>query len=162
MIEHNLQDIISLPLILDQLHYVESDPEKLNFDKNAISSIAKIAFEINNENYFQRIEGLPENNSLIDDQYKFWKSLFLKKNNLWDDAYIIWQEIAGKPEYCFFALEESAKYLEHKKKDINAAMMMVESAFKRLDLQQELGYQVFEPHWQERFEKRRERLLKKA
>ena len=77
-------------------------------------------------------------------------------------AFMIWQEIVHQPEYCFVALEESAKYLEHRQKDFNAAMKIVESAFKRLDLQKELGYQIFEPEWQERFEKRRQRLLKKT
>jgi uncharacterized protein len=160
MIEHNLQDIISLPLIFDQLHYVENKPEKMNFDEKAISSLAKIAFEINDEKYFKRMED-SENAELIDSHFKFWKSLFLKKNDMWDQAFEIWQEIVHKSEYCFFALEESAKYFEHKQKDIQAAIKMVDSAFKRLDLQKELGYQVFEPHWQERFEKRRDRLLKK-
>lgn len=161
MIEHNLQDIISLPLIFDQLHFIENQPEKLKLDDKAIGLLAKIAFEVNNKKIFQLIEESQNFDGLINENYKFWKSLYLKKNNMWDDAYKIWKEIHHKPEFCFFALEESAKYLEHKKKDLHAALETVESAFKRLDLQQELGYQIFEPYWQERFEKRRARLLKK-
>lgn len=161
MIEHNLQDIISLALIFDRLHNIEDKPQKLNLDNSAIASLAKIACEVNYHKFFDLMENNNINKDLLKEKFKYWKSQFLKKNNRWDEAFIIWKEIIHKPEYCLFALEESAKYLEHGRKDIKAAMEMVESAFKRLDLQQELGYPVFESYWQERFEKRRSRLLRK-
>lgn len=156
MIDHNLQDIISMPLILDRLHYIHEQPDKLKLDNAAIASLAKIAFEINDKEYFRIHE-----KGDVSDKFKFWQSLFYKKNNRLNEAYILWQQLMNKPEYCFFAIEESAKYLEHSKKDLSGAIQLVNSAFKRLDLQIELGYQLFDPQWQHRFQKRRERLLRK-
>ena len=157
MIDHNLQDIISMPLILDRLHYIHEQPDKLKLDNAAIASLAKIAFEINDKEYFRIHE-----KGDVTDKFKFWQSLFYKKNNRLNEAYILWQQLMNKPEYCFFAIEESAKYLEHSKKDLIGAIQLVNSAFKRLDVQTELGYQLFDPQWQHRFQKRRERLLRKV
>lgn len=160
MIEHNVQDIISLALIFDQLEYLNTKPSKLPLDENATASLAKIAFEINSGVFFDFVYKNPEAFQ-TSKEFNYWRSLFLKKNGLYEEAIIIWKELTQYSEYCFVALEESSKYLEHIKKDYDSALKAVNEAFKRLDLQEELGYQIFEPHWKESFQKRRERLQQK-
>ena len=161
MIEHNLQDILSLALIFDHLHYLNTDLQKLKLDKNAIASLAKISYEINYKLFFDFIN---ENEELLEvsKDFQYWKSLYLKKNGLYEEALRLWKELAQYSEYCFIVLEESSKYLEHIKKDYDSALMAINEAFKRFDLQDELGYQIFEPHWRESFQKRRERLQRKV
>ncbi|KAA3617440.1 MAG: hypothetical protein D8M58_02305 [Calditrichaeota bacterium] len=161
MIEHNLQDILSLTLFLDQLDYLNKSPQKLPLDSKAVANLAKTAFQAGDTLYFEMIENSEELQSKISIDYKYWKSLLLKRSGKLDDANKIWEELLTKPEYCFFSLEESAKYHEHRKKDLPAALNLVEEAFKRLDLQAELGYQIFDPSWKTRFEKRRNRLKNK-
>jgi uncharacterized protein len=161
IIEHNRQDIVSLSLFLDKLDHVSSSPGSLPLDAKAVAHLAKTAFQANNPFYFEMVEASSLLKSKITADYKYWKSLFLKQSGELDAANVIWQEIVTSPKYCLFSLEESAKYYEHKQKNPRAAYKLIEEAFKRLDLQGELGYTLFDAHWKTRFEKRRERLLKK-
>jgi len=161
MIEHNLQDIVSLTLFLDQLAFLDNSPHKLPLDSKAIASLAKTAFQSNNDSYFELIENSDELKIKIIPEFNYWKSLHLKRSGNLDQANQIWQQLVKVPEYCLFSLEESAKYFEHKQKDLQNALNLVEEAFKRLDLQDELGYQIFDFQWKSQFEKRRERLKKK-
>lgn len=160
MIEHNLQDIISLALIFDKLHYLNTDPGKLQLDDKATACLAKIAYELNDDIFFKFVINNP-GVFIISKDFKYWKSLYLKKNGFYNEALEIWKELTQYSEYCFNVLEESSKYHEHIKKDYLSALNIIKEAFKRLDLQEELGYQIFEPHWKENFTKRRERLLRK-
>lgn len=161
IIEHNLRDIVSLTLFLDQLGYIESTPHKLALDSASISNLAKTAFRANNPLYFERVEKSEQLKSKITADYKYWKSLHLKQNGHFEKAYLLWNELKSVPEYCLFSLEELAKYFEHRRKDLRAALGTVEEAFKRLDLQDELGYQIFDGKWKHLFQKRRDRLRKK-
>ena len=55
----------------------------------------------------------------------------------------------------------SAKYFEHIEKNFEQALVIVDNALKRFEIQKELGYLIFEPEWHDRFLKRRQRLADK-
>jgi len=159
MVDHNLQDIISLALIFDKLHAISNDFSDLPIDSNALSCLAKIAYETNNHDFYLYFE----QKQIVDypDAFKYWKSLFLKRNNDYKNAHILWQDLLTSTEYYFFSVEEIAKYYEHKKHDITAAKEIVESAFRRFSLEEELEIQAFEPSIKNRFIKRYHRLQQK-
>lgn len=159
MIEHNLQDIVSLALIFDRLSHLEQEPHKLNLQANDVARLAKLAFENSNPSYFNILE--KGHSGKYSEEYYYWKSMSLKKEKHWDEANVLWEKLFSSGDFCFIAMEESAKYYEHIKKDYNKALEVVDSAQKRLNLQQELGYRVFDPQWQERFNKRSHRLLER-
>jgi len=161
MIEHNRLDIVSSALIFNQLHFIDHNPAALNLDKEAITQLAKLAYQTQSLLYFKKLENENDRADGLTNDYKYWKSLALKKEMNWEEANMLWKELTSTADYCMFALEESAKYFEHVKKQTEKAFEIVETAFKRLDLQRELGYQVFEKEWQQRFETRRNRLRQK-
>ncbi|MCB0282906.1 MAG: ribonuclease H-like domain-containing protein [Calditrichaeota bacterium] len=159
MIEHNLQDIISLALIFDKLAHLEQEPHKLKLETNDFARLAKLAFESSNFSYYSFLEN--EQSIKYSAEYYYWKSMALKKEKRWEDANLLWEKLFSNGDFCLIAMEESAKYYEHVKKDYTKAMDVVDAAQKRFDLQDELGYRVFDPQWQERFLKRKQRLTER-
>ena len=85
----------------------------------------------------------------------------LKKEKRWDEANKLWEKLSTTGKYCLFALDESAKYFEHIEKNFEQALVIVDNALKRFEIQKELGYLIFEPEWHDRFLKRRQRLADK-
>lgn len=159
IINHNWQDIVSLIRILDILGKVESAPFTNIEDNNALILLAKLACEQNDSTFFTLSN--TQKSYIKGPAFNYWQSLYYKKNKMWKEAVFEWEKLLSAPTYYFFALEELAKYYEHSAKDIKKAATYCDAAFKRFELQEELGYPLFSTELITKFKFRHERLKNK-
>jgi hypothetical protein len=159
MIEHNRLDIVSLALIFDKLHFISHNLKALPIDENALGCLAKLACTINNPTFFNFFKSTDVIN--IPDSVKYWLSLYYKKNHAWEKAFILWVELSHNAEYYMFAQEEIAKYYEHKKQDLQAALNTIQKVFKRFEIEEDLGIRLFDYSIKIKFEKRYQRIRHK-
>ncbi len=138
-IEHNYQDILSLQKLLLKLAEIEENP-RASEDGNAYLRLGKLAFEIQDLEYFESIEQLyTQLNGGSSAQLKFLKSLLHKKRGEWERAVTLWEELIEHRDFMFPVLEELAKYHEHLAQDYRRALEYTERALKHLGTLQQLN-----------------------
>ncbi len=160
-IEHNVQDIYSLAKLLRRLAEVERQPQTLN-DSAALLRLAYLAYELDDYDYFRQIEqALSQTKEQSSGSFKFLKSKFLKKRNDWPNAVTLWQELAEERAYRFFALQELAKYFEHRAKNYRQALHYCQKALALFAVIEELNPYSPELEMKKDFVKRMDRLRRK-
>jgi uncharacterized protein YprB with RNaseH-like and TPR domain len=161
VIEHNYLDMISMADLILLLAKTEANPA-LVFDSAALIRLAKLAYEQDNAPYFDLIwEYFEGQEGAIPPRLLQWRSLKAKREKDWSRACALWKELLNQKEYFFFALEELAKYYEHKQGDLHQALVCTQRAIKALEVVEELN--PYHPHlaFKTFFLKRMHRLIKK-
>lgn len=160
-IEHNVQDIYSLAKLLLRLAEVEADPETLR-DEQALQRLAHIAFELQDFDYFERVETALERLGKTEvPSVQFLKSIFFKKRKEWEKAVSIWQKLIGNKAYMFKALEELAKFYEHQAKNYQKALEYCEKALSYFRVFEQLNPYSLDLSIKSNFSRRKERLRSK-
>ncbi len=158
MIEHNWLDIVSSAKIFDQLHFVDKKPGLLNLDEPALGRLAKLAYENNHYKYFDFLETHIEK---VPDEFKYWKSLALKRQSKAEEAFTIWTELVKNKKYWLPLTEEMLKHLEFSKKDYKKCLELINSTMSNLRVLAEIDPYSEYYDWLAKFQKRRLRIENK-
>ena len=121
---HNLQDIYSLAILLDTIENIcHNAPENPIYDKYGLGKVLL---------FHKKEKGL----DLLKEEMKSgnreaaqFLSLYYKRADNWDQAIGIWKAM-NKNGFNLFAVEELAKYYEHKLKNPEKALIIVEKLLK--------------------------------
>ncbi len=128
IISHNYLDILSLGELFLVLGEIENNFLEIN-DRKVLLRIARLAYEQNNKTVLLALKiKLKE-----DDDYVFLLASFYKRIKDWKIAEIQWNKLISSKNYHFVALEELAKYHEHKTKDSIKAIQFTERALNQLN-----------------------------
>lgn len=155
---HNAIDILSLAGLFSHMAFLLHDPhsEKINH----IEDVVALA------HFFEAFNDIPQSrqlyqkalsNSMTEDLY--WDTLerfsfLLKRLEEWEQAIPFWEKAAENN--ALYAVEELAKYYEHRVKDLNTAK---EWTLRGLEILQSHHFPVYEHlQWQERLKYRLVRL----
>ncbi len=121
---HNLQDIYSLSLLLNTVDIIYRDcPDGFKYDKY---SLGKLLLFHGREGGLILLKNEYECGSREAGQFL---SLHYKRGEEWDLALSIWKRL-NKNGYNLFAVEEMAKYYEHKSTDYKKALSLVDKMLK--------------------------------
>lgn len=144
IIFHNEQDIVSLARLIFHLNQLENNikldivtPEEyyaLTYNalrNNSLTSAKK---------YLKILED--KNISVPDDILREY-SLLLKGKTKWTEAVEIWENFIQRGQHVLFALEELAKYYEHKIKDYKKAAEYTNRALEYINVLSELDYNSY-------------------
>ncbi len=161
IIEHNYYDMISMADLILLLAKIEANPVTVS-DSTALISLAKLAYEQDNSEFFDLIwDYFKGKDSAIPSPLLRWRSLKAKQEKDWERARLLWEDLLNQKDYFFFALEELAKYYEHKQKDLRQALAYSLRGIKALETVEELN--PYHPHlvYKAALLKRKQRLWKK-
>ena len=158
VIQHNLQDIISLVRLIYHMHYIENNiPEESD-----VEVLCKLAIEncdlIKTRSILKKMK--KNNISLSNDLVEAY-SLLLKRTGDWQNSLKLWQDLIQSGEKILFACEELAKYYEHKKRDYPEAKNYTERALNYIDMMEELNEMVERFEIRQDFQHRLNRILSK-
>ena len=160
-IKHNQTDIFSLKKILFKLAQINDRPESVQ-EAPALFRLAKLAFELDDFDYFLRIEKKLHDLQVKDLQkFNLLKSLFLKKRKEWLQACALWETLVPFREYSFFALEELAKAHEHVFKNHQKALEYAQRALNIYQKLEQLNPYHVKTEWKTAFSYRYQRLKNK-
>ncbi len=125
---HNLQDIYSLALLLEEINYItEEYPTDKNYDSY---NLGKLFLQNGNDKEIKKgikvLEREYLKGSYESGQYL---SLYYKRSGNWEKALSIWEEMNVKGVNLFSVLE-IAKYFEHKKKEPLKALVVLNRLLK--------------------------------
>ncbi|MBI9099279.1 MAG: ribonuclease H-like domain-containing protein [Spirochaetaceae bacterium] len=121
---HNLQDIYSLSILLITIERIISEqPDDFAYDKYGLARFLmlkrpEIAIKLLHDEFEQGNRKAGQ-----------FLSLYYKREENWDSAVKIWRKLNTRG-YNYFAVEELAKYYEHKRKDTSKALAVVDQILK--------------------------------
>jgi len=131
VVEHNLNDVVSLYFLMYHIAQAQENPSGRLVDADDIYSVARI-FESRRDYDRVRLtlnncrEILPESSK---HELLYMLSLACKRTGRTDEATKIWTEMSGVvTQKTYLALIELAKYNEHKKRDLTAALECAQKA----------------------------------
>lgn len=121
---HNLQDIYSLALLLHIIEKItDGEADHINFDRFALARML----------LFHNRPGAEE---LMIDEFEAgnraagqFLSLYYKRQGLWEQAIELWEKL-NRTGCHFFSVEELAKCYEHKTKNYEKALTVVDKMLK--------------------------------
>ena len=158
VIQHNIQDIISLVRLIYHIHSIENNlPEK-----GDVEVICRLAIE-NGDIIKTRsiVKKMYKNSIDLSHDLMASYSLLLKREGEWQDSIQLWENLLNSKEKILFACEELAKYYEHKERDYENAKKYTESALNYINMMEELG-RIDEKVWiRQDFQHRLNRILSK-
>jgi uncharacterized protein YprB with RNaseH-like and TPR domain len=163
IIEHNYLDLVSLAELTLVLDRISNHPE--NEDNILVlNSLANLTYQEDDIQLYDKICTSIENISgRISPSLLMDKSLMHKRKNDWQTAAQIWEKLIESADFSFHALEELAKYYEHKEKDFKAALEYTSRAVKALELLNQLdsyhpSYEEFNEKFNHRFKRLKSKL----
>jgi uncharacterized protein YprB with RNaseH-like and TPR domain len=162
IISHNEQDLISLGRLIVHLSQIENEEENSKLSDSELNSLFETAIKsssLEKAKYYYKF--IKKRESKVPHKAIFNFSLLLKRNSDWKNAIKIWESLSQNENYALFALEELAKYHEHREKDINKAMKFTDRAFELINIICELKDDNCGKMKKRDFEHRKERLNKK-
>ncbi|MDA3957229.1 ribonuclease H-like domain-containing protein [Oceanispirochaeta sp.] len=132
VMEHNDMDILSLAVLVNFLEeYLISPAGFPLFDPFALGRYLLVRQD------FRALSFLQTSVDRGDLRGEVFLSLYWKRQGEWEKAVALWRHILVKRTSPFAAVE-LAKYLEHKKKDIPAALVLIDSLLRNHPLQNPL------------------------
>ncbi|MEE9553709.1 MAG: ribonuclease H-like domain-containing protein [candidate division Zixibacteria bacterium] len=143
ILNHNRDDIVSLYLLAQETgRRIELACNDGCEDDPFLLSLSRISF--NNREYDKartfidkiKTEYAPDK---IADETLFLKSILAKKERNWDEAQSLWREMLDSGKFGYYPHIEMAKHLEHRKKDIKAALELTNNALKLIEFERELS-----------------------
>jgi uncharacterized protein YprB with RNaseH-like and TPR domain len=162
IVRHNQQDILSLGRLLFYMHKLEQGTDDSSIPDSELQALFNLAVRKSDLKRADTILGqldvrgitLP-GGSLVE------YSLLLKRKNAWDRALMIWEQLLASQKYILFALEELAKYHEHRVGDMIAARQFTQRGIKYLAVMSEIDYGTIHQESRLRFEHRLKRIEQK-
>ena len=161
---HNLQDIISLALLITKISQTLQEP--LSVEKYALDlcSIGKIYegykdFEQSSWCYEEALKGNLSDEEMLE-TLKLC-SFAYKRQGEWKKAESSWCDIISLgTQFVLYPYEELAKYYEHRLKDYTKAGNIVEEALSRLKKESNISWNI-KTQWQNSLSKRWDRIKRK-
>lgn len=155
---HNAIDILSLAGLFSHMAFLLNDPysEEIQHGEDVVA-LAR---------FFESMGDIAQAQSLYDKALKadleedlYWDTLerfsfLLKRKGDWEDALSLWERAASQG--ALYAVEELAKYYEHRAKDLTSAHHWTIRGISMLEEQYLPAYEVHQ--WRERLDHRLERL----
>lgn len=162
--EHNRWDIISLAALISVLGKVHQSPEtnlkhpedlfhhgRSLFHADALDACLSTLGSLTN---CEKLSPIVEESQLL-------SSFCYKKLDRWHDAIQLWNQLVEKFPHRLEAYEELAKYYEHREKNLDAAIHIVQRALTRLEVMRQLRPQAEKTEPFALFSHRLQRLLRK-
>jgi uncharacterized protein YprB with RNaseH-like and TPR domain len=144
--EHNRLDVISMAALTYQLtKTLGSDPMAVQAQQRDLQAAAGLMIERRQLPEARRIlENLIDaDNRSVSRDARQMLSLLYKRLNLWEEATAIWATMLQEDPDDYFALEELAKWYEHRCRDIGCAIELVGNAISRCGCRSESGKDAF-------------------
>lgn len=165
VIIHNLWDIVSTMAVMVQLHnYVE----RVGRDKilSDIDSWSLGKFYLSRKDYGRALDNFAKSSDLgsgYHDKNIFQASLLCKRMGDYQAARAYWEMLTESinPHY-YSALDELAKYQEHKLKDFGTALRLCQKALETISMLKQLDYEEELSQWEAKFSHRIKRLQIKS
>ncbi len=161
---HNLQDIISLVMLITKISQTLQDPlsmEKFALDLCSIGKIYEGHKDFQQSSWCYE-EALKRNLS-DEEMLETLKlcSFAYKKQGDWEKAESFWRDIISlSNQFVLFPYEELAKYYEHKVKDYHQSGSIIEEALARLKKDNHISWNI-KIKWQNSLSKRLGRIKRK-
>jgi len=158
---HNAIDILSLAGLFSHMAYLLSEPHSDKIDHNEdVVALARFFESMGDIPQAQRLYQKALTADMPEDLY--WDTLerysfLLKRQDDWETAISLW-ELAAKNN-AIYAIEELAKYYEHRAKDLETAKEWTLKGIKILQEQLLPAYEHYQ--WQEKLNYRLDRLERK-
>jgi len=162
IIEHNRQDLISMPLILGQLGNIGDELQNLPLDAPAIYHLANLTSDAADLGFLTQLETLASQRLYALEPIWRQKAQLLKKAERLEEATDLWKRLDRHPRFFCEAARELAMVYEHGHKDYKQALQHVQQAMRSLEMQAELGETGKYDKWYASFKRRRQRLEQKS
>ncbi|MEJ2636343.1 MAG: ribonuclease H-like domain-containing protein [Calditrichia bacterium] len=142
VLEHNYHDIVNMMLLTLQIGQISENPLQALEHSEDIFSLARFYYQ--NKEYSETVpllEFLQQNNSDRPDRREalFLLSMTYKKMGDHRKAGDLFQQLLEEQHDHPEAIEELAKYYEHKEKNYAAALELVEQGLEYIELLKQLG-----------------------
>jgi len=162
VITHNQQDIITMGRLLLHFNWLEHGADHHGIHELELQNLCNLAISnFDQERSDILVDRLREKNKLTPDVTLTGYSLLLKRTGRWEEAVALWQELIQSGKNTLFAMEELAKFYEHRKIDIPKAKFYAERALEYLELLDELTAKDVYRSGQDQFLHRLQRLQRK-
>jgi len=127
VMEHNRQDVLSMPLIMARLCEAWRNPH-LQSEGSDLYATARMLLAAGDDRALEcmqkaALRHMPARREL---------SLIYKRAGRWEDACRLWQTMTQRREGGIFAWVELAKYYEHSARDADAALFWVDGCLQEL------------------------------
>jgi len=161
---HNLQDIISLALLIAKISQTLQEPPSVEKFALDLCSIGKIYegykdFQQSSRCYEEALKGNLSDEEMLE-TLKLC-SFAYKRQGEWEKAESSWCDIISlSTQFILYPYEELAKYYEHKLKDYHQAGSIIEEALSRLKKENNISWNV-KTEWQNSLSKRWNRIKRK-
>lgn len=162
IIRHNQQDIVSLGRLLYHLHHLEMNISLESISESELRSLFNLAVQNSDMNAIQLIlEQFSLRRMTLSGPMLVEYSLLLKRLGEWERAIIIWEQILASGSHILFALEELAKYHEHRSGQLGEARRLTERALKYIEMIKEIRPGERSKDVEEQFQYRNQRIQRK-
>ena len=165
ILNHNRDDIVSLYLLAQETaRRIELAHGNGCEDDSFLLSLARVSF--NNRDYEKSsafIDKVKSNFAPreIADETLYLKAILAKKDKNWSKAQTLWEEMMDAGKFGYYPYIELAKHLEHRKKDIQAALELTNNAFKIIEFERELSSPALYRNINSALKRRHKRLIGK-
>lgn len=144
ILEHNYYDIVNMILLTIFIGQAIENPLDQLKEEDDLYSLAK--FYYHNNHYIQAIPILENlcsyaNNIVLQNDANFLLSMSYKKLGSHKQSSELFQRLLRNRSDHADAIEELAKYYEHKEKNYQAALELVNRSLEHIDLHEQLGKQ---------------------
>ncbi len=132
--EHNRLDIISMAALVKHLAGILcASGEMMSVHPADLLAAARLHHERGNTGTARHFFGcvMASENRLIARDARMALSLMHKRSGLWEEAVKLWEDMAREDPCDLFAVEELAKFLEHRAHDYLRAIDLVERVLSR-------------------------------
>jgi len=160
IINHNQQDLISLGRLLFYLDQIERADRRDSLSDHDLQSLFRLAIKSGEMASVQSLLGEIESRRIVINTGTLIEySLLLKRKNLWHDAAIVWEQLLAAQNHILFALEELAKYHEHKLRNLDQARYYTVRGLKYLEITGQINRTEHLSEAEEQFQYRLDRLM---
>jgi len=164
VLDHNFYDIANMILLAMQIGLITSDPFKFIRNEDDLFSLAKYYYQRNflenAQPLFQRLLDSTKNPQLRTETL-FFLSMLYKRAGDYQLSSDLFQKLLKIQGDHAEAIEELAKYFEHKEKNYQAALELMNGALEHIAVQEQLGKESYLNHYKASFHHRRDRLQRK-
>jgi tetratricopeptide (TPR) repeat protein len=167
VLDHNFYDVSNMIFLAMQIGLISYDPAKFLNNEDDLFSVAKYFYQ---RNLIQEARPLLQHilNSTQNPQLKiealFFLSMIYKRMGEYQRSSEFFQQLLKNQRDHAAAIEELAKYYEHKEKNYQAALELINGALEHIDVLEQLGkgsdlndYKASFCYRRERLERRKSR-----
>ncbi len=155
---HNQEDVVSLAALFSHIANILENPldDKLPYSHDSYS-LGRVFERLNETDIAHQLyqqSHVHQDDFNLRTRFLLQQASLFKRQNMYQNALSLWEEAAGLQSIT--AMEELAKYHEHKSKHLQIALQLTNRALEQLKDEKEMNLKVYT-----RFENRRTRLINK-